>query len=1081
MRAGSPGKDHVHNHSPANSNRNSAASSDSGRGFSTGHLEPKVVTVIGQHRLSGQSYESGVSSRQSYHSTSSSSLGSLDRLEESGHASTINVQQLIQAGVPDKEVLHAWLHDLHFEDYYPNFVQAGYDMPTISRMTPEDLTAIGITKPAHRKRLKAEIARLHISDGIPDFCPHDMIEWLHLLGLGMYHETLASQGYDNIEYVTDITWEDLEEIGIKRLGHQKKIMLAIDRLKRITSATKRLSSIEPRRSSIEMLEPPPPAPPIGRWSGEIAALPPHMYEGGLGVGAKPKKSPSGDSISTTGSGGSGSNSSQGSGEIRTIPLPREDAGIAGGMPYIRQNSSSSNSGSYPTDVVAIQVKRQMRSSSSDEPQDVVSGQNVIYQSFQGTVGKGGTADFPTPNPMSTSDPGVGAGAGPQVAPKVQPKPVAKIVAKTKRSSREYSPDSEMEKHESENNSDGQKTPPVMMSRTLPAMSTSVAAVAAMMERSGEVYTGGTLKRGAAADMARQLRVETREHIYDQPQVSPSATAAPASPKPQVMPKPASPLHVATHHSPPSQPSGSPTGRSKKAPPPPPKRTHSIRNDAPPTPPIRQDSVSAVPTFSVTTTATVSPNHSKNPPNANKNSVPVVVAVPKQQPAPVELAAVLEQQHQQLQEKPQPQAPQTQAFASCVKSLSERFGKKSEIEGSQESLSSDSDDFPPPPPPIAMDIITPKIHNYGIPSRSDIHHVPPTVRDYAMHGHHPGFQTRLKPLQPSDGPLARGEQHSLSVASPVQRRVSPGRDVPASTAPQVAPKGAETGSFSSNLVDKRSESTTSFESTASSSSTDSNTLPFANENVGTIKQRAVATKPSIVQTFEVDGQRSVDLNVTVFDNASANRTTKPTTDVNGGNRGGSDVDMNTASANASNINPTGINPLGNAGTVNSSMLKVGNSKFNAAICGANKGGMPQRAHNQPVASAVSRLAATAPASVRLAQQQAQGASSEGGPYRPPVPGKKPTHVPVPPQQQHPAAGPQQVEQQQQRQQEQQQQQQSQQQRVSQQLPGSENVNPGPGATAEGSDSRASGDVLSDIDNMLQDLTDELDAMLEETVG
>jgi hypothetical protein len=47
---------------------------------------------------------------------------------------------------------------------------------------------------------------------------HDLIEWLHLLGLGMYHETLSSQGYDNIEYVTDITWEDLEEIGIKKLG-----------------------------------------------------------------------------------------------------------------------------------------------------------------------------------------------------------------------------------------------------------------------------------------------------------------------------------------------------------------------------------------------------------------------------------------------------------------------------------------------------------------------------------------------------------------------------------------------------------------------------------------------------------------------------------------------------------------------------------------------------------------------------------------------------------------------------------------------------------------------------------------------
>lgn len=35
----------------------------------------------------------------------------------------------------------------------------------------QDLSAIGITKPGHRKRLKAEIARLNIHDGIPDFKP----------------------------------------------------------------------------------------------------------------------------------------------------------------------------------------------------------------------------------------------------------------------------------------------------------------------------------------------------------------------------------------------------------------------------------------------------------------------------------------------------------------------------------------------------------------------------------------------------------------------------------------------------------------------------------------------------------------------------------------------------------------------------------------------------------------------------------------------------------------------------------------------------------------------------------------------
>lgn len=50
-------------------------------------------------------------------------------------------------------------------------MSAGYDLPTIGRMTPEDLTAIGIKKPNHRKRLKAEIAQLNLPDNLPEFIP----------------------------------------------------------------------------------------------------------------------------------------------------------------------------------------------------------------------------------------------------------------------------------------------------------------------------------------------------------------------------------------------------------------------------------------------------------------------------------------------------------------------------------------------------------------------------------------------------------------------------------------------------------------------------------------------------------------------------------------------------------------------------------------------------------------------------------------------------------------------------------------------------------------------------------------------
>lgn len=41
--------------------------------------------------------------------------------------------------------------------------------------------------------------------------------------------------------VAGLTWEDLEEFGIVKLGHQKKIMLAIKRIKDI-KAGKRINS-----------------------------------------------------------------------------------------------------------------------------------------------------------------------------------------------------------------------------------------------------------------------------------------------------------------------------------------------------------------------------------------------------------------------------------------------------------------------------------------------------------------------------------------------------------------------------------------------------------------------------------------------------------------------------------------------------------------------------------------------------------------------------------------------------------------------------------------------------------------------
>lgn len=64
-----------------------------------------------------------------------------------------------------------WLRELCFEEYAPLFSSAGYDLPTIGRMTPEDLTAIGIKKPHHRERIKHHIDALQLTDNLPNNVP----------------------------------------------------------------------------------------------------------------------------------------------------------------------------------------------------------------------------------------------------------------------------------------------------------------------------------------------------------------------------------------------------------------------------------------------------------------------------------------------------------------------------------------------------------------------------------------------------------------------------------------------------------------------------------------------------------------------------------------------------------------------------------------------------------------------------------------------------------------------------------------------------------------------------------------------
>uniref|UniRef100_A0A3P9JN65 Si:ch211-119c20.2 n=1 Tax=Oryzias latipes TaxID=8090 RepID=A0A3P9JN65_ORYLA len=164
---------------------------------------------------------------QSKHADGSTG-GSRRPVNSSAHKGFVRPEQLFEG--KDSEAIYQWLSEFQLEQYTSNFIKAGYDVPTISRMTPEDLTAIGVTKPGHRKKISMEISKLSIPEWLPDYIPSDLGEWLNVIGLPQYQKRLCENGYDAIAIVKDITWEDLQEIGITKLGHQKKLMVAVKRL-----------------------------------------------------------------------------------------------------------------------------------------------------------------------------------------------------------------------------------------------------------------------------------------------------------------------------------------------------------------------------------------------------------------------------------------------------------------------------------------------------------------------------------------------------------------------------------------------------------------------------------------------------------------------------------------------------------------------------------------------------------------------------------------------------------------------------------------------------------------------------------
>lgn len=163
----SPGRDSPGSSSGSagSGSRHSTASLDSGRASSY-HTATSTSSAKSKRVLSGglgsnigsdslNSVGGGIISSPRCSSVSSSSISSVDHMQQR----------------TDHEIITDWLRELCLEEYATLFSEAGYDMPTISRMTPEDLTAIGIKKPRHRERIKQHIDSLQLPDNLPNYLP----------------------------------------------------------------------------------------------------------------------------------------------------------------------------------------------------------------------------------------------------------------------------------------------------------------------------------------------------------------------------------------------------------------------------------------------------------------------------------------------------------------------------------------------------------------------------------------------------------------------------------------------------------------------------------------------------------------------------------------------------------------------------------------------------------------------------------------------------------------------------------------------------------------------------------------------
>uniref|UniRef100_A0A7E4UQQ0 Caskin-2 n=1 Tax=Panagrellus redivivus TaxID=6233 RepID=A0A7E4UQQ0_PANRE len=143
------------------------------------------------------------------------------------------VADMVIRGIPETEIIAEWLNSLGLTEYLQLFVVQGYDLASIARVTPQDLITLGITLPDHRRKMIQDIQEWHITDGYPSYVPgsNGIRDFLTAIGLQQYINTFEKQNFKAIRDLEELSYEDFEDVGVKKLGHMKRLFLALKKLK----------------------------------------------------------------------------------------------------------------------------------------------------------------------------------------------------------------------------------------------------------------------------------------------------------------------------------------------------------------------------------------------------------------------------------------------------------------------------------------------------------------------------------------------------------------------------------------------------------------------------------------------------------------------------------------------------------------------------------------------------------------------------------------------------------------------------------------------------------------------------------